>query len=546
MSKPLSQQETVSPKALAVLVFVAGITTMAGEILLSRFIGPFFGSSLLIWTFIIFSVLFALTLGYVAGGNLADKHRSSEPLCAILQFAALLLGAGPFVMRLVLLETLDAKNVVEPALGVIFTMIVLILPMTLAGMAGPFIIRVLTTRVEQVGEHAGRVLALSTVGSILGTFLPTYFLIPLLGTLRSYLFLATMLCAVAVWVHRQHRDRKHRVWYPILGLLLLLWLVPATHMRPLESSILNVESIYNNIQVKEQHYKSASGPTWRRLLVLNEGFAIHSITNDPQSPTRVLVGSVWDYMSVMPLISPPPGDTLDMAIVGLAGGTVAKGIVYFFRPLYKNISIEGAEIDPKILEIARDQFLMTEPEITGHALDGRAFLATRDKQYDLLLTDAYRQPYIPFHLVTQEYYQLVKSRLKPTGFAMVNCGSRNFEDELLQRVLTTMKTVFKYVYVMEIPRISPLFTNYLLIASEREILPKTLLDSALTRRFVVEHAKIPTTHLLTNIRQNTEAFVTPHPKGPMTDDQAPVEHLVDLLIIKTILTPGFEIPGAQR
>ena len=530
---------------LATLVFVAGACSMASEILVSRFLGPFFGSSLLIWTLVIFSVLVALTIGYLVGGRSADRSGRSEPLYQILQLAAFLLAVGPFVLRLVLLETLQSSNPMVPGMGLVVTILYFCFPIILIATTGPYVIRLLSMQDERVGYQAGRVLGVSTLGSILGTFVPTYILIPYLGTIRSFLMLSTVLGILSTLIHFKVRNRQNMPFIILLVPIIGLWFVDRLDLRPLTDAVAEVESIYNNIKVREQRYRDANQNSyWRRLLVLNEGFAVHSISIERTASHYPIVGSVWDYMALMPVIAPPEGNTLDVGIVGLAGGTVAKGVVHYFKDRYK-VAVQGAEIDPKILEIARDLFDMTEPEIEGFARDGRSFLRSRSEgQYDMILTDAYRQPYIPFHLTTREYFELVESRLKPAGFAMINCGAKGPDDELLIRMQETMVRVFTHVYRMEVPRLSPLFANYLVLASNQPIDVTNLIQRPAVTD-VLARTGLPLNAIFLEIQHRLVPFESQGLEA-LTDDKAPVEYLVDLLIVKTIFDPNFEIPEAAR
>ena len=537
-----------SQAPLALVVFAAGISTMAVEMLAARLIAPFYGTSLLIWALLLFSILCALTVGYFWGGKRADADPRVEPLARTLTIASVLLCLGPYVGLWWLQNCPRADFVVVSmvgaigghAVGLVGAVILLCTPVALLGSVGPYVIRLRAKDPLMMGTGAGSILGLSTVGSILGTYLPALVGIPKLGTLWSFLALAALVGVAAVLITPPGNQRMVALG---LGLLLpfMMTLYHPGLLRPGSGIIYEGESVYNTVQIKEHHVPdNRHKPYSRVMLILNEGYAVHSITTDDDSWCYPLVGSVWDYMGLLPCLSQPQGKQLDVGIVGLAGGTVAREILAFYKGIY-DVKIDGAEIDPLIIELARRYFRLPA-EVQAHAQDGRAFLSRTEKRFDLIVTDAYRQPYIPFHLTTQEYFTIVKSRLKPGGICSINVGSTNPKEALLSKILATMRSVFAEVFIFEVPRVTPLFANYLVLASAEKGVIKSPNDPSRTlgARVAARFPGAPVSEVLAvwaaNLRPADVSDAT-----VLTDDRADVENLVHSMIIRAITDPGLNI-----
>jgi spermidine synthase len=289
------------------------------------------------------------------------------------------------------------------------------------GMVSPFAIRVCSSKLEKVGNTAGSIYSLSTVGSIIGTFIPALMTIPFIGTRKTIILFAFILVlGSAIGLLKSNRK--------LIGLPLLI-LIPfflTADIKPAEGLVFEDESIYHYIQVVQE-----KGMT---KLKLNEGHAVHSVY-DPKS---IFVGGVWDYFSVVPLINHPK----DVLIIGLAGGTISNA----YAELYPNMTIDGVEIDSKIIDVGRKYFNLNEQNVDIYTMDGRIFLQTTEEKYGLIIVDAYRQPYIPFHLTTKEFFLEAKRHLKKGGINAINVGATSEDSDVLKMVRNTMKSVYKHVY----------------------------------------------------------------------------------------------------
>ncbi len=337
---------------LRVLVFAGGFASIGVELTASRLLAPFFGSSTFIWASLIGLTLAFLSLGYFLGGRLADRRPEPDVLYAVTAVAAVAIGTIPFVARPLLTGSLEAFRELDAGAfygSLAGTLLLLAPPVTLLGFISPFAIRLQLSDVASAGKTAGSLYALSTIGSITGSFVPVLVLIPLIGTAATFiaLSLALLVPAVAGLVAMRARPVALAAALAALAVPALAVAAPAG-VRPPDRGILlhERESAYNYIQVVDED--------GRRSLILNEGHAVHSVYD----PDELLTGGPWDYFMVAPLMvedaaEPEPRDVL---LIGLAGGTVARQLTAAYGP----IPITGVEIDPEINEVAREYFALGE------------------------------------------------------------------------------------------------------------------------------------------------------------------------------------------
>jgi spermidine synthase len=489
---------------LAAVVFTGGGATLATEIAASRLLAPYFGSSTIVWANIIGLILVYLSLGYWLGGKLADRRPQPRLLGRIIVVAALAIAVTPFVSRPILdlaLRGLDAVSV-GAVVGSFFAALALFaLPVTLLGAVSPFAIRLALVDVGEAGTVAGRLYALSTVGSILGTFLSAIVTIPLVGTQRTMLGSATLLVLAAALL----LGNRWQLLTLVVGGLLF---VPSGTIKASSGLLYETESSYQYIQIVEREDGS-------RVLKLNEGVAVHSLWHRDS----VLTGGVWDtFLLVPPLLDRP---VERMLVIGNAGGTIARA----YGELYPNVAIDGVEIDPEVTEAAR-RYLGLDDIARLHVItaDGRPFLAGTDKRYDLIAVDAYRQPYIPFYLATREFFRLAREHLTPGGVLAVNVAAVPGDQKLGEAMGTTLLAEFPAAW-----RWKPLRFNELMLASNGP-------SSANELRRRVGGVPLAAQPLVPLFRSGLEPVL---PIGdPLTDDHAPVEWLTDRMIVDFIAEGG--------
>jgi spermidine synthase len=491
------------------LVFVSGMASLGVEFGASRLLAPYFGTSLYVWGVLIGLILIYLSAGYVIGGRLADRHPRDEVLYQVTAWAGLWIGVIPLVSYPILLASQQGFKDLSVGLvgGTLLAVVLLFaVPVILLGCVSPFAIRLLLKDVETGGNTAGRVYALSTAGSILGTFLPVFWFIPTYGTRPTLVGFGLALVVMSVaglWPRRR--------LYASFGLAVIVaWILLPSGIKPPQVGTLlyEKESAYNYIQVVQDGTKTE--------LILNEGQAIHSIYDSQDLLTR----GPWDYMVVADSFrpaQPSEPEPKDVAILGLAGGTAARQYTAAFGP---QVQITGVEIDPEILDVARRYFHLDEPNVHPVAADARYWLNTQAGKYDVIILDAYRQPYIPFHLTTREFFSEVRSHLNPGGVAVVNAGRTATDYRLVSAIASTMAAVYPNVFLVDVPG----FANTLVYGSTQ---PTTLEDVKHNLGLVSEPlAKTIATSALDegNLR------VSPYRGQVFTDDLAPVERLIDQII----------------
>ncbi|MFN2182462.1 MAG: spermidine synthase, partial [Anaerolineae bacterium] len=429
-------------KYLYFTVFIAGMTTLAAELTASRLIGIVFGTSNLVWASIIGLILIYLTLGYFVGGRWADRWPQAAAMYRVLAWGAFTLGIVPYIAAPVLRFAARAVEGLQVAVlaGSFAAVLVLFsVPITLLGTISPFAIRLSVDSTDTSGRAAGTVYGISTLGSFIGTFLPVLVTIPTLGTRSTFLLFSLILLFVALaglGISRSPRLMLLHMWMPIV--LAALALISAG--EPIKSGtgqIYETESAYNYIQVERQN-----GLT---ILRLNEGEGIHSV----YSPDTLDYGGPWAEFLVAPYFYPDasPTQVRRIAIVGLAAGTTARQAAAIYGP----IPIDGFELDPKIIEVGREFFDESLPNLTVRIGDGRWNLEQSPYRYDIIAVDAYRPPYIPPHMTTREFYQICADHLSDHGALAINVGSIPGDRRLIDGLATTMATVFPSVYVMDIP-----------------------------------------------------------------------------------------------
>ncbi|HEX2346550.1 MAG TPA: fused MFS/spermidine synthase [Gaiellaceae bacterium] len=483
--------------ALGALVFGAGIGALATEITASRLLAPYFGSSTIVWANLIGIVLAALALGYWLGGRIADRRPFPSLLGSIVLAAAVCVAAIPFVAKPFLDLTVEGLDSASAGAVIGSFLAVLMLcapPVVLLGMVSPFAIRLAVSSIETAGTVAGRLYALSTAGSLLGTFLPALVLIPAVGTQRTFVAIAALLAASSCFL----LGARYLV---VAAALAALVAVPPGAVKP-EAGLLHEEtSYYQYIQVVER----SDG---RRLLSLNEGVAVHSVWR----PDSVLTGGVWDaFLAIPPLLDRP---LERVAILGNAAGTTARALGVY----YPEASIDGVELDPAVSRVGRRYFAMDEnPRLTVHDADARPFLRSNDVEYDLIVVDAYHQPYVPFYLATREFFELVNEHLAPGGIVALNVASVPEDTRLVRAIGTTLAAEFPQV--VEWPALR--FNTIVLGMTE------PLSPGELERRLANGPAALaPLRELLARDARPLE------PSGrAWTDDRAPVEWVTDRMIV---------------
>jgi spermidine synthase len=502
-------------------VFVSGMTTLGIEFAASRLLGSVFGTSNLVWAAIIGLILIYLTVGYSLGGKWADQHPNHLTFYSLLIWGAFTAGIVPFVARPVLLAAAEAFDQLQ--VGVLLgafsaVLVLLVVPITLLGTVSPFAIRLVFTEASKAGKTAGKVYAISTLGSFLGTFTPDLLLIPWVGTRWTFVIFSVILTSVGLvglYLAGGWKAAFKYIWMPVVVLAMgFLWGPGPVKTNP--DQIYEKESSYNYIQVLDRN-----GYT---LLRLNEGQGIHSIYH----PRQNAYWGTWMQVLPAPFFNEPPflSDAVDdMAIIGLAGGTSARQATAAFGA----IPIDGFEIDEEIIEVGQKYFGMDLPNLTPISEDGRWGLSHQERKYSLISIDAYRPPYIPWHLTTVEFFQELSSHLEEEGALALNVGRVPQDEELLAGLTATIQQVFPSVYVIDVPGT----LNSIVYATIQEtrwenleanlgyLLQDQELDPILVQAIQIA---------LDNRRDLPDGGLV------FTDDRAPIEQITNRMVLNSILT----------
>ncbi|MDQ6720960.1 MAG: fused MFS/spermidine synthase [Candidatus Dormibacteraeota bacterium] len=500
---------TLSRRLLLPLVFVSGMASLGVEFGASRLLAPYFGTSLYVWGVLIGLILIYLSAGYVIGGRLADRHPRAEVLYQVTAWAGLWIGLIPLVSYPILLTSQQGFRDLSVGLvaGTLLAVVLLFaVPVILLGCVSPFAIRLLLKNVETGGNTAGRVYALSTAGSILGTFLPVFWFIPSYGTrptLEGFGLALVLISIAGLWPRR-------KVFASFAAAVILAWVFLPSGIKPPEFGTLvyEKESAYNYIQVVQVASTTE--------LILNEGQAIHSVYNSGDDMTH----GYWDYLLLADAFRPSLGTAptpRSVAILGLAGGTSARQYRLAYGP---QLDITGVEIDPDILAAGHRYFHLGDAGAHEVVADARFWLDTQSGRYDVIVLDAYRQPYIPFHLTTKEFFQQVRDHLNPGGVAAVNVGRTATDYRLVDAIASTMAAVYPNVYLIDDPN----FANTLVFGTAKSV---TLQD-------IRHNLALETAPLATLVAQSTlsgaQLRPSPYHGQVFTDDLAPVERLIDEII----------------
>jgi len=512
-------------KYLYFAVFISGMTSLAVEMAASRLLGNVFGTSNLVWASIIGLILIYLAAGYFMGGYWADRFASPNTFFQILIWSALTIGIVPLVSRPVLRLAADAFDQLQ--LGILFAsftsvLILLSVPVTLLGMASPFAIRLAVGDAKDVGRISGRIYAISTLGSFIGTFIPALITIPLMGTYLTFLtFSAALLLTGIIGLWRSSGFKKTIPYFlaAVLLAVLAVWGLQGGEKNT-PGQVYETESAYNYIQVIQREGFS--------YLRLNEGQGVHSVYH----PTVTNYYGPWEQVMVSPFFNQAPYDPAQVkriAIVGLAAGTAARQTTIAFGP----VPIDGYEIDPKIVDVGRKYFDMNEPNLNVIVQDGRWGLSHSPYKYQIISIDAYRPPYIPAHLITREFFQMVYQHLTEDGVMTINVGRSPQDRSLINALSSTILTIFPNVYVIDIPN----SFNSIIFATAK---PTQVTNLYKNYRYLKDNPG--TAPLLLESMELALSSLQPAPPHSeiFTDDRAPIEWITNNMVINFLFSNEME------
>lgn len=493
------------------------------ELSAARLLEPAFGNNQIVWAVLIGLILLYLAVGSWLGGRLADRYPQLQNLVLVATVAAVSIALIPFFSRSVLRMAATGIENFEVALlagSLIAALLLFSVPGILLGTVSPWAVRLAVADLNTTGQVAGRLYATATAGSILGTFLPVLLLIPAFGTRWTFFILALGLVTVLLLITITTRAR----WIPLVGLVLILGLAllggSRTDVRSSWDSGAAGELLYED----ESRYNYISVRKWgsEHHLKLNDGVGLHSVYH----PDMLLSQGIWDYFLLAPFFQAdanqpemiPPQNVL---LIGLAAGTVSELMTNIYGP----IPITGVELDPQIIEVGRQYFAMNQPNLTAVAADGRHWLAQQpaDATWELIAIDAYRPPYIPFHLTTVEFFTLVREHLRDDGVLAINVGRTDRNFALVDSLVTTLRAVFPAVHILDEPGPENTLASSLVVATMQPTTTETYVQNigALNNTFPTEFVDFAR-----GTTDQVRVGRAPENARPFTDDHAPIERVV--------------------
>lgn len=484
--------------------FFAGMSVMAVELGASRLLAPYFSSSQIVWTIIIGTIMIAMALGNIYGGKSADKKPDPGRLYRRIMIAAIWIALIPVVGKYIVLGisallifTVNNNFLIIAAFAA--CMVIFVFPLFLLGTVTPSLAKYSVDSLEDSGKTVGTLGAFNTIGSIIGTFVPTFVTIPAVGTSITFLVFSGILLALSIiYFAWNHIGKKKVLISGIVFLLCCIFGYSDSFAFWQKDLTYEGESIYNYLQVSEDDRQVR--------LSTNVLFGVQSVYMKENS----LTGMYYDYAMAAPLMIPgKSAKDMDVLILGMGTGTYATQCKKYFG----DMKMEGVEIDKKITDLSCKYFSLPE-DVKVTTYDGRAYLQAVKKKYDVIMVDAYQDITIPFQMSSVEFFQMVKSHLTENGVMVVNMNMRGSgEGNINQYLSDTIASVFGNVYTVDVEN----STNRELFASDHGNMISVLGEN--TARLSDSDLR----QLMGKVALNCQEYQ----KGNylMTDDKAPVELL---------------------
>jgi len=447
---------------LEVIVFVCGGALMALEIVAARVLAPALGNSIFVWGSVITSVMVALSVGYWAGGHIADRFGSSRTLGPIIAAAGALTVLAPMVAAPVLPWAAD----LGPRTGaLVASALIFFLPSLLLAMVTPLGVRLAAAKgMAHIGRTAGRLSSISTAGSILGTLGTSFWLIPALSLeplIVAIGFLLLLTAAFALFLPLRFGigvspvDAAARpsaldagiTRFGVIASLLLIvagaalggWVLvkvaPTQQVNAMgEDVIFRQDTQYHRITVTE------SGDTRNLRFDASRQSGLDmrdGLTSKVRYP---------DYVQLAMALKPDASRAL---VLGLGGGIISKRLWHD----YPAMRVDSVEIDPVVIDVAKRYFAFPDdPRLRVFNQDARRYIQTTKDTYDLVVVDTYYADALPFHLTTQEFFRETKSRMTTDGVLAYNVISAITGDDskLFRSLYKTAGTTWKHLWVFSV------------------------------------------------------------------------------------------------
>ena len=484
--------------------FFAGMSVMAVELAASRLLAPYFSSSQIVYTIIIGTVMIAMALGNIWGGRKADKNPNPDKLYMRLIIAAVWIAAIPLVGKYIIIGisgflVFTVSNNLLIWAAFLACMVIFVFPLFLLGTVTPSLVKYTMDSLDDSGKIVGTLGAFNTVGSIIGTFLPTFVTIPAVGTSVTFLIFSGILLLLGLIYFISAKTKMIKCM--VATVLFLGCSVSALFpsFAFWETGLLyEGESIYNYLQVKENEDSV--------ILSTNVLFGVQSIMKKDAS----LTGMYYDYALAAPVMAGvSEKEEPKILILGMGTGTFAVQCDRYFG----DVAVEGVEIDQKITDLAGKYFALPDT-VKVATYDGRAYLNVDKEKYDVIMVDAYQDITIPFQMSSLEFFTMVQEHLTEDGVMVVNMNMHTEREGSINQYLSdTIASVFDEVYTVEVAG-----------GTNRELF--ALMDGGGLERLKAAKSQIENEDL-GDMMALVEAGLKKYEKGNylLTDDKAPVELL---------------------
>jgi len=439
--------EFLKRNSLFLIVFITGATVLIIEVTAFRIISPYFGNTLFTTSSIIGIVLGGLSSGYYLGGFLADKY----PKFSTFFFLIFIVGIFSFLIQVF-------SKTILPAIGYsldikwgppIVSLILFFIPCLILGTLSPFVIKLKTLELKEIGKVSGKVFFWSTLGSIVGSFLAGFFLIPHFGISKIIIstgFLLAVIGLSGIWGSKNSKGKIYLkkpkfFFFLIIVLIIALFSSLVTLFSPKpESIIFQKDGLYSQITVEEKLFQD------KKIRVLRLNRFSHSAVSLESDELPFI--TYQKYYVVYKIINP---DAEKALFLGGGAYSMPQGLLLDQNNIKR---VDVVEIEPTLYQLAKQYFrLQGDPRLFNHIADGRRFLKETGEIYDLIFADAYDAGgFLPVHLATREFFSLVKSRLAENGFFLIHIlGTSNAKSNLLiPSEIKTFKSVFKNSYLFSV------------------------------------------------------------------------------------------------
>jgi len=410
-------------------VFVTGAVVLIIEILGTRILAPFYGTTIFVWSSLLSVALGFLALGYWVGGIWVDRKPSFSNFYGIVFLAATTLVLAIKLNRVVLVFSDQFGLKFGPLIA---SVLLFAIPLFLLGMITPFAIRLRTKLIENVGTRSGGIFAIATIGSLIGALLSGFFLIPILSITNIFYITTLLLVVISVLgllISGKEQISGNRYRCLLLFLIFLAVLsIPLFNIEAHKNSriLFQKQGFYGDIKVVE------IGES--RCLVVN-GMTQTCVKIETYDGGLSYIEEIGRILALRP-------QDKDILLLGLGGGSIMS----FFSEIQE---IDIIEIAPKIIHIA-ERFFNFHPDLNQRIIidDARSFLRRTDKKYDLIIADVFSATTIPLHLSTKEYFELLKSHLHSEGLVLFNfIGRTGPEDRYTTSFVRTLRSVFPSVII---------------------------------------------------------------------------------------------------